>query len=178
MTDSTILGGATMRAYVADWSKLGTGEKPWTPIDGEIVDALDVADLESEETHDYELLGAREGEEIAHEGIAPDGATVVDGGRTRRSVERFLAFLPQGVPVRGIVRLDGRAGHPRRRHRQPATCGDVRARRRRGLDGAELRSSAQQRPRTVEHRAPRQRRNDRDVPLLVRRRAGPLITPG
>ena len=69
-----------------------------------------MADLESEETHEYDLLGAREGEEIAHEGIAPDGATVVDGGRTRRSVERFLAFLPQGVPVRGIVRLDGRAG--------------------------------------------------------------------
>ncbi len=110
VTDSTILGGATMRAYMADWSKLGTGEKPWTPVDGEIVDALDVADLESEETHEYDLLGAREGEEIAHEGIAPDGATVVDGGRTRRSVERFLAFLPQGMPVRGIVRLDGRAG--------------------------------------------------------------------
>jgi hypothetical protein len=110
VTDSTILGGTTMRAYMADWSKLGTGEKPWTPPDGDIIDTLDVADLESEESHEYELLGAREGEEVAHEGISPDGATVVDGGRTRRTVERFLAFLPQGVRARGIVRLDGKAG--------------------------------------------------------------------
>ena len=75
-----------------------------------IVDALDVADLESEAGHDYELLGAHEGEEVAHEGVSPDGSTVVDGGRTRRTVERFDAYLPQGVVVRGIVRLDGRAG--------------------------------------------------------------------
>jgi hypothetical protein len=111
VTDSTILGGTTMRAYLADWSELGSGEKPWTPIgDGEIVDTLDVADLESEQSHGYELLGAREGEEVAHQGVSPDGVTVVDGGRTRRSVERFNAYLPQGVPVRGIVRVDGRAG--------------------------------------------------------------------
>jgi hypothetical protein len=110
VTDSTILGGTTMRAYVADWSKLGTGEKPWTPPGGDVVDTLDVADLDSEASHEYELLGARDGEEIAHEGISPDGATVVDGGRTRRTVERFLAYLPQGVPVRGIVRIDGKAG--------------------------------------------------------------------
>jgi hypothetical protein len=111
VTDATILGGTTMRAYVADWSELGSGEKPWTPIgNGEIVDTLDVADLESEESHDYQLLGAREGEEVAHEGISPEGTTVVDGGRTRRTVERFNAYLPQGVAVRGIVRVDGRAG--------------------------------------------------------------------
>jgi hypothetical protein len=111
VTDSTILGGTTMRAYDADWSELGSGEKPWSPVGtGEIVDTLDVADLESEEIHGYELLGAREGEEVAHEGSSPDGATVVDGGRTRRTVERFDAFLPQGITVRGIVRIDGRAG--------------------------------------------------------------------
>jgi hypothetical protein len=111
VTDSTILGGATMRAYVADWSNLGSGENPWTPIGtGKIFDALDVADLESEADHDYELLGAHDGEEVAHEGISPDGATVVDGGRTRRTVERFDAFLPQGIAVQGIVRLDGPAG--------------------------------------------------------------------
>jgi hypothetical protein len=111
VTDSTILGGTTMRAYLADWSKLGSGENPWTSIDGgEVIDALDVADLESEESHEYELLGAREGEEVAHEGVSPDGAAVLDGGRTRRAMERFSAYLPQGVAVRGIVRLDGRPG--------------------------------------------------------------------
>ena len=111
VTDATILGGQTMRAYVADWSKLGSGEKPWTLSAGErVVDAIDVADLESERDHDYELLGARDGEEIAHEGISPDGAAVIDGGRTQRSVERFTAHLPPGVAAHGIVRLDGPAG--------------------------------------------------------------------
>jgi hypothetical protein len=111
VTDASILGGQTMRAYVADWSKLGSGEKPWTGSGAtRTVDALDVADLESEEDHDYELLGARDGEEVAHEGTSPDGAVVVDGGRTQRSVERFTAHLPPGVAVRGIVRLDGPAG--------------------------------------------------------------------
>ncbi len=111
VTDSTILGGTTMRAYLADWSKLGTGEQPWTSLGGaEVVDTFDVADLESERDHDYELLGAREGEETAHEGLSPDGATVVDGGRTRRTVERFTAHLPPGVAVRCIVRLDGKSG--------------------------------------------------------------------
>jgi hypothetical protein len=111
VTDATILGGQTMRAYVADWSKLGSGEKPWTPSGAtRVVDTLDVADLESEEDHDYELLGARDGEEIAHEGTAPDGAVVIDGGRTQRTVERFTAHLPPGVAVRGIVRLDGPSG--------------------------------------------------------------------
>jgi hypothetical protein len=111
VTDSSILGGTTMRAYVADWSKLGSGELPWTPVGGgRVVDAMDVADLESERDHDYQLLGARDGEEVAHQGIAPEGATVVDGGRTRRTLERFTAHLPPGQPVRCIVRLDGRAG--------------------------------------------------------------------
>src|ERR1019366_9576152 len=111
VTDATILGGQTMRPYVADWSKLGSGEKPWTLSAGErVVDAIDVADLESERDHDYELLGARDGEEIAHEGISPDGAAVIDGGRTQRSVERFTAHLPPGVAAHGIVRLDGPAG--------------------------------------------------------------------
>jgi hypothetical protein len=114
VTDSTILGGQTMRAYVADWSKLGSGERPWTTSAAgtawTIVDSLDVADLESESDHAYELLGARDGEEVAHDGIAPAGPTVVDGGRTNRAVERFTARLPAGVATRGIARVDGPAG--------------------------------------------------------------------
>ncbi len=106
--DASILGGQTMVAYVADWSKLGSGERPWTRS-GAVVDALDVADLESEAEHGYDLLDAREGEEIAREGLSPAGATVVDGGRTRRTQERFAAHLKPGAPVRGIVRLEGPA---------------------------------------------------------------------
>jgi hypothetical protein len=110
VTDSTILGGKTMRAYVADWSALGSGEAPWTGGPAEVLDALDVADLESEQSHDYELLGARDGEQVVRSGTAPDGSLVVDGGRSRRSTERFVVRLRPGVAARGIARLEGTAG--------------------------------------------------------------------
>jgi hypothetical protein len=109
VTDSTILGGRTMRAYEADWSKLGTGEEPWSHT-GDVVDSLDVADLESEAAHGYELLGAREGEQAVREDLSPAGALVVDGGRTRRTHESFIAHLPPGSGARGIVRIEGPKG--------------------------------------------------------------------
>lgn len=108
VTDSTILGGPTMQVYRADWSKLGSGERPWTATGGGIVDALDVADLESETEHEYDLAGARDGQQVAREGSSPDGADVVDGGRTLRTLERFVAHLPADVDILGIARLEGR----------------------------------------------------------------------
>ncbi len=105
----SILGGETMRAYVADWSKLGSGERPWSAF-GKVVDAIDVADLESESDHTYELLGARDHEQIVREGPSPAGATVLDGGRAQRRAERFFAHLAPGIAVRGIVRLEGPVG--------------------------------------------------------------------
>jgi hypothetical protein len=66
---------------------------------------LDVADLESEADHEYALLGARQYEEVAREGGTPDGDLVVDGGRTRRVMERFVAHLRPGIAARCIVRL-------------------------------------------------------------------------
>jgi hypothetical protein len=109
VTDSTILGGVTMRAYLADWSTLGSGERPWSDA-SEPLDELDVADLESEAAHAYELLGARDGDDNVHEGASPDGTTVVDGGRSGRADERFVAHLPKGLAVRCIVRLDAPPG--------------------------------------------------------------------
>jgi hypothetical protein len=109
VTDSTILGGHTMRAHVADWSKLGSGEKAWS-APGAALDTLDVADLESEAAHEYELLGAHDGEQTVHEGVAPSGDVLVDGGRTRRTHERFVARIRTGAGARGIVRLLGPQG--------------------------------------------------------------------
>jgi hypothetical protein len=109
VTDASILGGQTMRVYAADWSKLGSGENPWSPA-GPLVDALDVADLDSEAEHEYELFGARDGEQVAHEGLSPSDATVIDGGRTERRRERFVAHLPAGAAIHAIVRLDGPEG--------------------------------------------------------------------
>jgi heme exporter protein D len=102
VTDSSILGGQIMRVYEARWDYLGTGEKPWTPL-GAIADAVDVADLESERAHDYELLGARENEQAAEEGNSPDGAVVIDGGRTNRTRERFAVKLSSRG--RGVARV-------------------------------------------------------------------------
>jgi hypothetical protein len=108
VTDATILGGRTMRAYEADWSKLGSGEEPWSPHRA-LVDSLDVADLESEAEHGYDLCGARDGEQVAREGVSPDGRSVVDGGRTNRTRERFAVRLDSGATAHGIVRLEGDA---------------------------------------------------------------------
>ncbi len=107
VTDATILGGQTMRVSEARWDQLGTGEAPWTPL-LQIADAVDVADLESEQEHHYELLGARDGEETVQEGNAPaTGASVLDGGRTQRTVDRFVVTtLPADGIVDAVARLE------------------------------------------------------------------------
>ena len=89
VTDSSILGGQVMRAYEARWNQLGTGDLPWSSPGFVVEDELDVADLESEAAHGYQLLMAREGEEVVLESNAPDGHVVLDGGRTNRTYERF-----------------------------------------------------------------------------------------
>jgi hypothetical protein len=115
--DATILGGQSMRAFEADYSRLGTGELPWS-LPGEPLDTLDVADLESEAAHGYALLGAAAGEQIARLGEAPDERAIVDGGRTRRTVERFVLRVPAAatalvarvesdIPARAKVAFDG-----------------------------------------------------------------------
>ena len=106
VTDSTILGGQTMRVSEARWDQLGTGEAPWTPL-LEIADAVDVADLESEKDHAYELLGARDGEEKVEESSAPStGALVLDGGRTQRTTDRFVVTLPPEGVVDAVARVE------------------------------------------------------------------------
>lgn len=92
VTDATILGGTVMRVHEARWDFLGSGEAPWTEVTS-LYDAIDVADLESEARHGYELLGAKEGEQSTVEENAPDGRVVVDGGRTNRTRDRFVADL-------------------------------------------------------------------------------------
>jgi hypothetical protein len=109
VTDSTILGGQTMRAYVADWSALGSGERPWSTTAAS-VDVLDVADLDSERAHAYDLYWAHDQEEVLKDGTAPNGAPVVDGGRGRRVLDRFDVHLHPGVAAHGIVRMDGTIG--------------------------------------------------------------------
>jgi hypothetical protein len=104
--DATILGGQTMKLMTADYTRLGSGEAARTKL-AFIVDALDVADLESEALHEYELLGAKEGQQSADsftlEGMA--GREILDGARTVRRAERFVAALQPGKAHVGVVRL-------------------------------------------------------------------------
>ena len=90
VNDSTILGGTTMRAHLANYSLLGSGARPWS-TDARILDEIDVADLESENAHDYRLHGAREGEQIVMLDAPShaDSALWVDGGRVNRAIDTF-----------------------------------------------------------------------------------------
>jgi len=118
VTDSTILGGQSMRAYVASWSLLGSGAKPWSDLEHGIIDEVDVADLESESAHRFELL-AHDNEEVVGDGYSPAGNHVIDGGRGYRNLDRFVAHLRPGkttwaiarvAPMKNKVTLDVHAG--------------------------------------------------------------------
>ncbi len=88
---ATILGAPTMVAHEAAWSPwLGSGELPIAAT-GTLVDALDVADLESETDHRYELLRAAR----ADSAIAMNGARM-DGARLQRDLDRFDLRLSPG----------------------------------------------------------------------------------
>lgn len=113
--NATIVGGATMVACTADYSRLGSGERParlelWHE---QPLDSLDVADLESEAAHGYELLPATQQENVVlSNGIVADGARknrmrdsfalkLVPGGR-------FVARLGADTPTRVELSVSGR----------------------------------------------------------------------
>jgi hypothetical protein len=113
--NATILGGATMVACLADYSRLGSGERPsphefWTLAPH---DALDVADLESEAAHDYLLLPASQADDV----VVSNGV-ILDGARRNRVHEsfrldlvpggRFVARLGAELPVTVSLRIQGR----------------------------------------------------------------------
>jgi hypothetical protein len=112
---ATILGGTTMGAYVADYSRLGSGERPEVVPAAALVDRVDVADLESEAGHAYELSDATQRGCM----VVSDAREMrADGGRAERRVDRFLLELPAGgvliarlgasAPTTLSVRADGR----------------------------------------------------------------------
>lgn len=100
---ATILGGARMSAHVADYSSLGSGERPDQALtDGrKVLDRLDVADLESEASHEYELFDATQvGNVLISEPEDGELGRVrrLDGARTSRRRDRFrLAVEPGGA---------------------------------------------------------------------------------
>jgi hypothetical protein len=94
---ATILGGETMVASRADWTTLGSGERPvvFEPGPRRLLDRLDVADIDSEALHAYELLPATQADDVA---LEQQGW--VDGARRNRGREAFrLTLEPAGVLV-------------------------------------------------------------------------------
>lgn len=94
---ASILGGERMVAYVADYALLGSGE--WLTenvLRGRAqVDRLDVADLESEKEHGYQLFAATQ-----RQNLLARFADRLDGGRSERASERFqLKLVPGGALV-------------------------------------------------------------------------------
>ena len=90
---ATILGGETMVACHADYSRLGSGEHPsliqfWPLV---ARDTLDVADLDSEAAHGYALLPSSQAEDV----VLSNGV-VLDGARLHRSRESFRLDLAPG----------------------------------------------------------------------------------
>jgi hypothetical protein len=109
---ATILGGVVMRACRADYASLGSGAKPSVP-QGRTLDELDVADLESEAAHGYAV-----GLASSQDNVVESAGDAVDGGRGRRTQERFRLRLEPGgslvmrvsasVPSTGRVTIAGR----------------------------------------------------------------------
>ncbi len=106
--DQSILGGVTMEAHEARWDLLGSGALPATPPPGlALVDEVDVADLESEAAHAYALGDTWDTDnQVATLGTPP---TIADGGRLRRTADRFRVKLPAGQAALRVMRVSADA---------------------------------------------------------------------
>jgi hypothetical protein len=114
--DQSILGGVTMGVYAARYDALGTGARPATPPPGAtLVDEVDVADLDSEQAHAFDLHGAFDVYEIVSsaelgpsEGEAGEENVpreIADGGRQKRTLDRFRVQLPAMRKPRMVLRV-------------------------------------------------------------------------
>ena len=112
----TILGGETMGAFVARYDLLDSGANPTERrLPGKRrIDALDVADLDDEAAHRYELFDATEPENVV---VADDFHA--DGARLSRTRDSFVLKVAPGgllvarlgatVPTQVSVRVDGKS---------------------------------------------------------------------
>ncbi len=110
--EQSILGGPTMIAYEARWDRLHTGELPLEPIVGEVVDALDVADLESEAAHGYDVAvgGGTDAACRVSTHTDPDERVRADGGRGGRVRDRFRLTFPASKPATLVARWSSEEG--------------------------------------------------------------------
>jgi len=105
VTGATILGDPTKTAYRARYTALGSAALPTfggalSPVP---IDTLDIADLQSEAAHRYELFRATQTDNVALQ----DAQGRVDGARQARTWERFELRLAPGGKL--VARLRTRA---------------------------------------------------------------------
>ncbi len=104
--------------YKQDWSMLHSGNKPMAPPSAlKLIDALDVADIQDEQAHNYEQTVAAERpsgwtfpnpRNFFHKAPA-DGNIIADGGRALYASETFIVHLKSGKPARLIARTETQA---------------------------------------------------------------------
>ena len=111
VTDQSILGGVTMVAYEAAYDTLGSGALPSVPPPGALTDAIDVADLEAEAAHRFDVDDGWDTDSVATLERAPDGdfRLLSDGGRARRRRDRFVARVEPGREARLWMRVSAEA---------------------------------------------------------------------
>jgi hypothetical protein len=101
-----LAGGSEVVVSRADWELPGSGER--FVGEGEVKDALDVADLESEGEQEYKMLLPAIGlqpENVLAEESYPDGRVVVDAGRAVPGSEEFtVKGLSAGRPLEVVMR--------------------------------------------------------------------------
>jgi len=95
VTDQTILGGTTMTAFAARTDLLGTGDLPDAPPTADLVDELDVADLESEAAHRYEVGSQTRETDDQALSYEVGERTIADGARMHRTEDRFVLRAPR-----------------------------------------------------------------------------------
>ncbi|AKT37704.1 hypothetical protein [Chondromyces crocatus] len=121
VTEQSILGGVTMTVYEARYDALGSGAFPERLGAGErILDEVDVADLESEASHQYDKahghdqnnrLATRRAPSSHPTEALPRGTEVptlvADGGRYHRRRDRFMLGMPTPRPngLRLVLRV-------------------------------------------------------------------------
>jgi len=103
-----IVGGSEVVVSRADWGLARSGEA--FRGEGTVRDTLDVADLESEREHDYEMhmpLIGLEPANLLTRKRSPDGEVVLDGGRALPGAEEFtITGLSPNRPVEVVMRTE------------------------------------------------------------------------
>ncbi|MFH0778490.1 MAG: hypothetical protein V2A71_07640 [Candidatus Eisenbacteria bacterium] len=104
---NTVCGGSDKVVYLPDWDLLGTGEPLPDPDEYRglmVIDRLDVADLASEASHEYEPLGTWRSD--ARVRLDRRGHRMLDGGRRHFTGERMKARCLPDREILVLARLN------------------------------------------------------------------------